>query len=131
MRYIFLFGNVHNSTLQDAFFAESNTFDDILQENFIDSYENLTYKTIMGFKWAVTNCRSAQFIMKTDDDMYVNVPEVVKLTRTNTQLLQTTVIGNCSLRANQIVTQNHDGMFLEIATLGSTILGDIVLAQVM
>ena len=99
VRYIFLFGNVNNSTLQDAIIAESNTFHDILQENFIDSYENLTYKTIMGFKWAVTNCRSAKFIMKTDDDMYVNVPEVVKLARANARLLQTTVIGNCSLRA--------------------------------
>ena len=99
VRYIFLFGNVNNSTLQDAIIAESNTFHDILQENFIDSNENLTYKTIMGFKWSVTNCRSAKFIMKTDDDMYVNVPEAVKLARTNARLLQTTVIGNCSLRA--------------------------------
>ena len=41
---------------------------------FQDSYHNLTLKTVMGLKWMSIFCPHAKFILKTDDDIYVNVP---------------------------------------------------------
>ena len=52
--------------------AESFIYGDIIQENFIDGYYNLTLKTIMGFKWSSKYCSNAKFIMKLDDDVVVN-----------------------------------------------------------
>lgn len=56
---------------------ESNQHHDILLEDFIDTYKNLTLKTIMGVKYAATYCGGANFVMKTDDDMYVNYNSLV------------------------------------------------------
>ena len=41
---------------------------------FQDIYYNLTLKTVMGLKWTSIYCNQAKYIMKTDDDIFVNVP---------------------------------------------------------
>jgi beta-1,3-galactosyltransferase 1 len=51
---------------------EAEYYGDIVQENFMDSYHNLTYKGIMAFKWLSSFCSKAQFVLKVDDDMIVN-----------------------------------------------------------
>ncbi len=38
-----------------------------------DTYHNLTLKTTMGLKWTAIFCPQAQFVLKTDDDIYVNL----------------------------------------------------------
>ncbi|XP_006738129.1 beta-1,3-galactosyltransferase 4 [Leptonychotes weddellii] len=50
---------------------------DILQAAFRDSYRNLTLKTLSGLNWANKHCSMARYILKTDDDVFVNVPELV------------------------------------------------------
>ncbi|KAL3885532.1 hypothetical protein ACJMK2_025584 [Sinanodonta woodiana] len=71
---VFLLGmnNDSDTEIMNAIRNEQEQYHDLLMANFTDSYANLTYKTMMGLKWAVDNCPLAQFIMKTDDDMYVN-----------------------------------------------------------
>lgn len=56
---------------------ESRAHGDILQEDFVDSYLNLTLKTVMGLKWGSQHCRSAKYFMKTDDDMFINLPAIM------------------------------------------------------
>jgi beta-1,3-galactosyltransferase 1 len=68
-RYVFLLGTLDNATLQEQLRQESMQFKDIIQFNFVDSYRNITYKSIMGFKWAVQFCSKVKFIFKTDDDV--------------------------------------------------------------
>lgn len=51
---------------------ESIIFKDIVQIDFVDSYGNLTYKTLSAISWAVKFCSKAKYIMKTDTDMFVN-----------------------------------------------------------
>ena len=41
---------------------------------FQDTYRNLTLKTVMGLKWSAIFCPQARHVMKTDDDIFVNVP---------------------------------------------------------
>ena len=93
VRYAFLLGEVPDT--RESIAKENDQFKDFIQEDFIDSYENLTYKTVMGFKWAATKCAAAQFVMKTDDDMFVNVPNVLNLALNNSVLLQTNIVGKC------------------------------------
>jgi len=52
---------------------ENGHYNDILQEDFEDTYHNLTLKTVMGLKWMSIFCPQAQHVLKTDDDIYVNV----------------------------------------------------------
>lgn len=53
--------------------AEQNIFGDIVIGSFIDSYHNLTYKHIMGYKWVLNFCPNATFVLKVDDDMFIDI----------------------------------------------------------
>jgi len=73
---------VDDSYNNSQLIKESEDFKDIVQFDFIDSYGNLTYKTLSGLKWAVTVCASAEYVMKTDTDMFVNTELLPLLVQT-------------------------------------------------
>ncbi|OWF37601.1 beta-1,3-galactosyltransferase 5-like [Mizuhopecten yessoensis] len=60
---------------------ENNDHNDILLVDFLDSYLNLTYKSIMAFKWVTRRCPNAEFVMKVDDDVWVHKPELIPTLR--------------------------------------------------
>uniref|UniRef100_A0A3B3DAN5 Hexosyltransferase n=1 Tax=Oryzias melastigma TaxID=30732 RepID=A0A3B3DAN5_ORYME len=60
-------------SLQGALQEESRLHADIIQMDFLDSYQNLTIKTMMMMKWFSTFCPHAAFGMKVDADVFVNV----------------------------------------------------------
>ncbi|XP_030832498.1 beta-1,3-galactosyltransferase 1-like [Strongylocentrotus purpuratus] len=61
---VFLLGRTNNATLQMDIDKESDLHDDIVQEDFVDCYDNLTMKTVMGLKWVTNHCRHATFVIK-------------------------------------------------------------------
>ncbi|XP_048479178.1 beta-1,3-galactosyltransferase 2 isoform X2 [Plutella xylostella] len=68
----------NNSNLQLKIEEEVAKYGDIIQENFIDSYNNLTLKSIMMLKWVTHHCNdSLRYILKSDDDMYINMPNLM------------------------------------------------------
>ncbi|KAK7101484.1 beta-1,3-galactosyltransferase 5-like [Littorina saxatilis] len=75
---VFILGSVPDPKLLQLLLMENERYGDIVQEDFLDSYRNLTYKAIAGLKWAATFCSKATYILKTDDDILVNLPQVVK-----------------------------------------------------
>ena len=58
---------------QNLLHFEADEYGDIVQEDFIDTYHNLTYKGVAALKWIVNSCRRAKFVLKTDDDIFVNM----------------------------------------------------------
>lgn len=74
MRIVFAVGEVKNTTLQSMLEHENQIHGDIIQGNFIDSYRNMTYKHVMCLKYAIYYCSPAKYILKTDDDVFVNTP---------------------------------------------------------
>ncbi|XP_066299695.1 beta-1,3-galactosyltransferase 1-like [Branchiostoma lanceolatum] len=72
IKRVFAVGQPHDPDVQQAIEQENAANDDIIQENFIDAYRNLSTKAIMGLKWAFTYCPNARFVLKTDDDVFVN-----------------------------------------------------------
>ena len=61
--------------------VESQTYGDLVQGGFMDSYHNLSYKNLFGKMWVSEFCEQAEFVVKTDDDMYVDLYAVYKITR--------------------------------------------------
>jgi beta-1,3-galactosyltransferase 1 len=102
IRYVFLLGMTSDINRQVALETESATYKDIVQEDFIDHYNNLTLKTVMGFKWASIKCPGAKFVLKTDDDMFVNIPALKLILRKFGNALQTSVGGHCRLNDGPI-----------------------------
>ena len=102
IRYAFLLGTPKNDDLHDKVVLENNVHNDIIKEDFIDTYKNLTYKTLMGFKWIVTYCPTAKYVLKTDDDMYINIPNFMDYLKTSGTELENQVGGSCEKIASPI-----------------------------
>ncbi|XP_072543136.1 beta-1,3-galactosyltransferase 2-like [Salminus brasiliensis] len=66
-----------DSQLQRSIAVESQQYHDIIQQDYIDSYNNLTIKTMMGMHWVATYCPGASYVMKTDCDMFVNTEYLI------------------------------------------------------
>ena len=77
-RVVFMIGASSQREINDAIRNESITNGDIVQNNFTDSYFNLTTKTIMGFRWVSTYCSNAKYTLKVDDDVVVNINRLLK-----------------------------------------------------
>ncbi|CAH1783409.1 unnamed protein product [Owenia fusiformis] len=98
-RHVFLFGMSKNKTVNYLIKKENNEFQDMVQGDFLDSYRNLTYKTIFGIRWAVQFCPNAKFVMKTDDDMWVNTRHLVaNMSQWETKNSTNHLIGNCKYK---------------------------------
>lgn len=97
VRYVFLLGVTADDKLMAEVLTESRLHRDILVEDFVDTYYNLTYKTVMGLKWATEFCSHAKYVLKTDDDVFINVQNVLKLTQNKQSNLQKNIVGSCSL----------------------------------
>ncbi|XP_022201735.2 beta-1,3-galactosyltransferase 5-like [Nilaparvata lugens] len=107
IKVIFLVG-LTNEECQTQLENENLLFQDIVQGRFIDSYENLTYKNVMGLKW-ITYYRppSLKYVLKTDDDVMVNTKNLfdfmdVRLSKFGTQRLVV-----CSLNLHPSVKRTY------------------------
>jgi hypothetical protein len=45
---------------------ENSRYGDVLYADFVDSYRNLTYKSLTSLYWAASKCPRASFVMKVD-----------------------------------------------------------------
>lgn len=70
---MFILGRSFNPNIQSLINMEAAQYGDILQENFVDSYRNLTHKGLAGLKWAGTFCTNSNFLLKTDDDILLDI----------------------------------------------------------
>ncbi|XP_052762148.1 beta-1,3-galactosyltransferase 1-like [Mya arenaria] len=103
VRYAFVLGETEDKHLRDAVLKENEIYHDIIKENFKDSYRNLTYKTILGLKWVTEKCPSVQFIMKTDDDVFLNIKSLMLMLNSSNDLGQNdAIIGDCHIIADPI-----------------------------
>nr|XP_061795752.1 beta-1,3-galactosyltransferase 2-like [Nerophis lumbriciformis] len=66
------------SKKQMILLEESQRHHDIIQQDFLDSYYNLTLKTMMGLHWVARYCSKASYVMKTDSDMYVSTNTLIR-----------------------------------------------------
>lgn len=73
----FMLGSTSNETLNKQINAEEFMYGDIVRGKFIDTYDNLTLKTISMLEWVDNFCSKAAFVLKTDDDMFINVSRLL------------------------------------------------------
>ena len=88
-----------NQTINTELRREADTYGDILQFGFIDDYHNLTLKAISILRWIQTKCLHSTYILKTDDDVMVNVRQLsTDLKRFPTGISGQLLIGSKSKR---------------------------------
>ncbi|XP_053977925.1 beta-1,3-galactosyltransferase 1-like isoform X2 [Hylaeus volcanicus] len=106
VRIAFLLGESDNDTINSIIAEESHQFNDIIQEKFYDTYNNLTLKSVMMLKWITSNCGQAKYLMKTDDDMFVNIPILMKTLQSRSQATNT-LLGSLICNAKPILDPNN------------------------
>jgi hypothetical protein len=110
MRTIFLLGISNNNTINEQIKLEYNQYRDVIQQNFTDSYHNLTLKTILGLQWSSIYCANSRFILKIDDDIVLNRNALINyLNHANQIKLNNTMI--CLIHRKAKVQRNRSSKF--------------------
>lgn len=75
VKIVFILGRDLNSssTTTTRIEQENRLYRDVIVADFKDTYRNLTLKSLYGMHWARAFCRSAEYIVKVDDDVYLDV----------------------------------------------------------
>lgn len=73
----FLLGTSSKPETDASVKAEADLYGDIIKSRFIDSYDNLTLKTVSLTEWVDNFCTKVRFVLKTDDDMFINMPRLL------------------------------------------------------
>ncbi|KAL1480585.1 hypothetical protein MTO96_050906 [Rhipicephalus appendiculatus] len=81
-KVIFLVGTPKLKPFQRNIAYEDSQYGDMVQADFIDSYRNLTLKSITMVRWASAYCSNASLVLKIDDDMLLNVWDLAARVRT-------------------------------------------------
>lgn len=63
---------------QEQLVEENSQHRDLIQQDFLDSFHNLTLKLILQFQWMHQRCAHARFFMTADDDIFVHMPNLVR-----------------------------------------------------
>ena len=67
----------NNQTDEQLIREESEKYGDLIQFGFIDSYYNLTLKSVSILRWSQKYCKT-EYFLKTDDDIIVNIDLLLK-----------------------------------------------------
>ncbi len=78
MEVFFATGLADNPGVQRSLEEESDVHRDILQEDYKDNYLALAHKGVGSLKWILNKCHNTKFILKTDDDTFVNAFSLLK-----------------------------------------------------
>jgi hypothetical protein len=71
--FMFILALPKDKLTQAKVVNESKTYGDILQLNYTDDYRALVLKTVAGMRWVMKYCGHAQYVMKTDGDVFISV----------------------------------------------------------
>lgn len=91
---------------------ESRRFGDIVVQDFMDSYRNLTLKSMSWMKWIVKNCPQPRYVLKVDDDMMVDVFKFRKFIEKLDKENGTRESIFCKLRAKEPVLRHRNKWYV-------------------
>jgi hypothetical protein len=77
MQMAFVIGRHVDPGINDAIEEEFLSHWDIIQGDFTDDYQNMTLKSLLDLRFAVDHCPLVKYVLKTDDDMVINLPYLV------------------------------------------------------
>ncbi|XP_037783721.1 beta-1,3-galactosyltransferase 2-like [Penaeus monodon] len=102
LRPLFLVGETNGTEQQRRLQEESDEYHDVIQVGFVDSYLNLTLKTLSALHWKHTRCRHVPWLLKSDADVFVSPWAVTRLLSNETADIV------CRLLFSKNVCQPHN-----------------------
>ncbi|CAL1538670.1 unnamed protein product [Lymnaea stagnalis] len=96
-KMVFFFGEPEcdgdAAKLQRNIDDEFHTYGDVVQEQYLDVYRNIRLKAVSMLRWAATYCKSAKYVIRTDDDVVVNITKIVTVVRRKGLEFQDFILG--------------------------------------
>jgi len=96
--FTFLVGMSENESVSRDVMQETEIHKDIVINKITDLYQNLSLKTLSAFHWLLKHCHGSEFLLKVDDDMFVQVEKITAKINTilDTQSRPRLILGNIS-----------------------------------
>ncbi|KAK3735449.1 hypothetical protein RRG08_015642 [Elysia crispata] len=104
---LFFLGSTRDKNIQEKVAVEAQKHGDIVQETFIDSYRNLSLKSVALVRWVSLYCPDSTFVLKADDDMYINVPRLLSRLRAQFDKGPLFMMGTLHLNSRPFRTKGH------------------------
>ncbi|CDW61142.1 Galactosyl T domain containing protein [Trichuris trichiura] len=95
-------------SVQATLQREWETYEDIVQFNFTDTYHNLSLKAISWLNWAAKYCPNAKYILKVDDDVHVNTFGIMRFFRKRKALESSPKAFYCFVRRGTRVERGEE-----------------------
>ncbi|KAF2902559.1 hypothetical protein ILUMI_03627 [Ignelater luminosus] len=73
----FIVGSSTNAVYNRKLKREEYMYQDIIRGKFLDSYRDSTAKAISMLKWINTYCFKATFVLKVNDNIFINIPRLL------------------------------------------------------
>lgn len=104
---LFFMGLPDSNVTQNNIILENQLHNDIVQGDFLDCYRNLTYKHVMVLKWTLYYCPCARYLLKTDDDTFVNAPYLLEVLNYRLSPLGARNLLMCKLAVSSMVKRSY------------------------
>ncbi|VDK20380.1 unnamed protein product [Anisakis simplex] len=104
---LFFLGMPSDEKEQLQIHNESQTYHDIIQQDFLDTYRNLTWKAIAWLRYVNEFCENVEFIVKIDDDLMFDLIAIEKYLRVKSPLSD-----EANANANMILCSVFSGFHL-------------------
>ena len=98
LRIAFVLGQSNNKSVQTVIEHENALHGDIVQGKFLDTYHNLTNKHVLGLRWVTEHCKTAKYVIKVDDDVFLNPFGLFRDLVTKHSNIRRTIL--CNVRLN-------------------------------
>ncbi|PVD37685.1 hypothetical protein C0Q70_00285 [Pomacea canaliculata] len=93
VKILFVFGRSGHVDEHAILWQEKEVWGDVLFADFTDTYRNLTVKVLTSLHYAATRCPATDFVLKVDEDTFVNVPYLLEFLRYHRKELSGRMVG--------------------------------------
>ncbi|XP_030760553.1 beta-1,3-galactosyltransferase 5-like [Sitophilus oryzae] len=113
VKIVFVLGRVQDNNLQKDIENESEVYRDVIQGNFLDTYQNLTYKAMSAFKFVLYHCEKALYVLKMDDDCFVNMPLLLNFLKNDLSVYGTDNLFLCNdMTGSPVIRDVHSQWYV-------------------
>ncbi|ESO89013.1 hypothetical protein LOTGIDRAFT_95967, partial [Lottia gigantea] len=109
---VFLIGKVKDDSWNSVIRRESLIHKDIVKVDVIETYRNLTVKMMAGFKAILTQFQFVKYILKTDDDTFINLPYLLRELNTNINFVPADQVVGALCIKSRVIRDPRDVWFV-------------------
>ncbi|BFY98029.1 hypothetical protein BsWGS_01069 [Bradybaena similaris] len=103
IRVVFLLGRTNWTDLTSKLWLEHHKFKDTVMGDFIDDYHNLSIKGVMGYRWLKDYCPNADFVLKIDDDVLINMFRLIHWFLPQMKEKKRSIFCNCNYKNTMLI----------------------------